>query len=45
MALAFWALRRDFDFTWWLPNAFLLLYPLFLVRRVLDAWKRSQLEH
>ncbi len=28
MALSFWFLRRDFDLAWWLPNAFLLLYPL-----------------
>jgi len=34
MALSFWALRRDFDPTWWLPNGALLLYPLFFVRAV-----------
>jgi hypothetical protein len=28
MALSFWALRRDFDLGWWLPNGFLLVYPL-----------------
>lgn len=28
MALSFWALRRDFDLGWWLPNGFLLIYPL-----------------
>ena len=38
MALAFWALRRDFDVTWWLPNAFLLVYPLFFAGRVMRAW-------
>lgn len=27
-AVAFWALRRDFDPVWWIPNLFLLLYPL-----------------
>ncbi|HRI88083.1 MAG TPA: DUF5360 family protein, partial [Candidatus Hydrogenedentes bacterium] len=27
-AIAFWAIRRDFDPAWWLPNLFLLLYPL-----------------
>jgi hypothetical protein len=27
-AVAFWALRRDFDVGWWLPNLYLLLYPL-----------------
>jgi len=34
-ALSFWALRGDFDLGWWLPNAFLLLWPLpFLWRLV-----------
>jgi hypothetical protein len=33
-AIAFWTLRRDFDLAWWAPNLFLLVYPLFFVRRV-----------
>jgi hypothetical protein len=36
-ALSFWTLRSDFSWIWWLPNLFLLLYPLpfllFIVRR------------
>lgn len=33
MALSFWVLRRDFDLGWWLPNVFLLVYPVpYLVR-------------
>jgi hypothetical protein len=28
MALSFWVLRRDFELGWWLPNGFLLVYPL-----------------
>jgi hypothetical protein len=28
MAVSFWTLRGDFDPAWWLPNLFLLLYPL-----------------
>ena len=27
-ALSFWVLRGDFTWAWWLPNLFLLLYPL-----------------
>jgi hypothetical protein len=27
-AVAFWALRGDFTLSWWLPNLFLLLFPL-----------------
>ena len=38
MALAFWALRRDFDVSGWLPNAFLLLYPVFFFGPVMRAW-------
>ena len=31
MAVAFWTLRADFDPAWWLPNLFLLLYPLWFL--------------
>ena len=34
-AVAFWALRRDWDPSWWLPNLVLLLYPLPHLRRLL----------
>lgn len=37
MALSFWTLRRDFDPAWWLPNAFLLVYPLPFLRRLVLA--------
>ncbi|WP_442603964.1 DUF5360 family protein [Paenibacillus sp. KN14-4R] len=37
-AIAFWVIKGDYDLLWWIPNLFLLLYPLFfvpgLVRRV-----------
>ncbi|MGC0422023.1 DUF5360 family protein [Embleya sp. AB8] len=37
-AIVFWALRGDFAVEWWLPNLFLLLFPLpaitLLVRRI-----------
>jgi hypothetical protein len=36
-AIAFWVLRRDYDPSWWAPNLFLLVYPLFFVRRVAAA--------
>jgi hypothetical protein len=38
-ALSFWALRGDFDPSWWLPNLFLLLYPLYF----LAPWLRAEL--
>lgn len=31
-AIAFWVFRDDFDWMWWLPNLYLLLYPLFFIR-------------
>jgi Family of unknown function (DUF5360) len=34
-AIAFWVLRHDFDPTWWLPNLYLLIYPLFFIPRLL----------
>ena len=37
MAVAFWTLRADFDLAWWLPNLFLLLYPLPFLGRLLAA--------
>jgi hypothetical protein len=36
-AISFWTLRRDFDLMWWLPNLFLLIYPLFFIRRLLSS--------
>lgn len=33
-AISFWVLARDFDLSWWLPNLFLLLYPLFFIPKL-----------
>ncbi|QMV43067.1 DUF5360 family protein [Cohnella cholangitidis] len=30
-AIAFWGIRLDFDPTWWIPNLYLLIYPLFFL--------------
>ncbi|BDA77359.1 hypothetical protein LPTSP3_g02890 [Leptospira kobayashii] len=32
-AIAFWGIRLDFDITWWLPNLYLLLYPIYFIRK------------
>ncbi len=32
MALAYWAIRRQFDWSWWTPNSYLLLYPFLYSR-------------
>jgi hypothetical protein len=36
MAIAFWTLRHDFEWTWWMPNAFLLLYPLPFIKQLVS---------
>ncbi len=28
MAIAFWTLRGDFSLTWWIPNLYLMLFPV-----------------
>ncbi|MBW1760639.1 MAG: DUF5360 family protein [Deltaproteobacteria bacterium] len=37
MAVSFWTLRSEFDPAWWLPNLFLLLYPLWFLPRLVRA--------
>ncbi|KOP81862.1 YvaD family protein [Cytobacillus solani] len=34
-AISFWAFSSDFDITWWIPNLFLLIYPLFFIPNLL----------
>ncbi|GAA3400246.1 DUF5360 family protein [Paenibacillus hodogayensis] len=40
-AIAFWVIRRDFDIMWWIPNLFLLLYPLFFLGNVMKGGRTS----
>lgn len=35
MAIAFWSIQGWFDISWWLPNLYLMLYPLAFLRRFL----------
>lgn len=41
-AVAFWAARRDFDWAWWAPNLFLLLYPIPFVIRLTKELQGSR---
>ncbi|MEF3303002.1 DUF5360 family protein [Paenibacillus sp. GYB003] len=41
-AIAFWAIRGDFDWMWWAPNLFLLLYPLFYLPGMVRGLARTQ---
>jgi hypothetical protein len=34
MAISFWIYHNDFDLGWWIPNMFLLFYPLFYLNKV-----------
>lgn len=34
-AISFWVLAQDFSLMWWLPNLFLLVYPLFFLPRLI----------
>jgi hypothetical protein len=34
-AITFWLLKGDFDPVWWIPNLYLLIYPLFFLPRFL----------
>jgi hypothetical protein len=34
-AIAFWTISYDFDLIWWLPNLFLLIYPLFFIPQLI----------
>ncbi|WP_044641180.1 YvaD family protein [Risungbinella massiliensis] len=34
-AIVFWAFRLDFDWTWWLFNLYLLVYPCFYMKPVM----------
>ncbi|GAA2275050.1 YvaD family protein [Nonomuraea roseoviolacea subsp. roseoviolacea] len=41
MAVAFWTLRGDFSLMWWIPNLYLLLFPLPAVVALVTGPRRS----
>ncbi|MEC0126430.1 YvaD family protein [Paenibacillus pabuli] len=36
-AIAFWSFRADFDWSWWVPNLYLMIYPLFYIRAIFSS--------
>lgn len=30
-AISYWTLAKDFEISWWIPNLFLLIYPIFFI--------------
>lgn len=37
-AIVFWTIKLDFDLTWWLPNLYLLIYPLFFIPSLIKTF-------
>ena len=35
MAISFWALRLDYDPSWWVPNIYLMVWSIFAARKLL----------
>ncbi|MEV7013113.1 DUF5360 family protein [Streptosporangium sp. NPDC051022] len=44
MAVAFWTLRGDFSLVWWIPNLYLLLFPLPAIARLTGLAGRRRAE-
>ncbi len=40
-AISYWTLAKETDITWWIPNLFLLLYPLFFIPKLMDNKKNA----
>ena len=38
MAVSFWTITGDFDPVWWAPNLFLLLYPIYFLRIMIENY-------
>jgi hypothetical protein len=36
MAISFWIFHNDFDLAWWIPNLFLLIYPIFYLNKLYE---------
>lgn len=37
-AISFWTLRMDFDLLWWIPNLYLLVYPIFFITKLFNEF-------
>jgi hypothetical protein len=38
-AISYWYLAKDFELSWWLPNLFLLIYPLFFIPKLIEQFQ------
>lgn len=40
-AIAFWVARLDFELSWWLPNLFLLVFPLCFILPLMRSFRED----
>ena len=40
-AVSYWTLAKETDLTWWIPNLFLLLYPLFFIPKLINEKRNA----
>lgn len=33
-AISYWTIQSDFDMSWWIPNLYLLLYPIYFIFKI-----------
>ncbi len=38
-AISYWTFAGEFDPTWWIPNLFLLIYPIFFIPKMIQNLK------
>lgn len=43
-AIVFWMIKFDFDLMWWIPNLFLLVYPLYFIPILLNNNKNKYVD-
>lgn len=41
-AISYWTLAGDFDLSWWIPNLFLLIYPIFYLPRLIKKEEKPK---
>ena len=40
-AISYWVFAREFDLTWWIPNLFLLIYPMCFISKLMKDIKNN----
>jgi hypothetical protein len=42
-AISYWYLAKDYELSWWLPNLFLLIYPLFFIPKLIGQFGQNDI--